>query len=65
MGSMTINEWCAHRRVSRSSFYNLKRQGRAPAIIDSGGPRITTEVDQRWQKAREREAAKAGKECAA
>jgi len=65
MGSLTINEWCARRRVSRSGFYKLKREGRAPDIIDSSGPRITDEADQRWQAAREREAAEAEKGRAA
>jgi len=65
MGSMTINEWCTHRRVSRGSYYKMRREGRAPDIIDSGGPRITDEADQRWQKAREREAVEAAKGRAA
>ena len=65
MGSRTINEWCAFRRVSRSGYYKLKREGRAPETIDSSGPRIPDEADQRWLEAREREAAEAAKGRAA
>jgi hypothetical protein len=59
MGSRTIDQWCQHRAVSRSSYYKMKKNGRAPDTIDSGGPRITDEADQRWREAREREAAEA------
>ena len=55
--SWRINEWCGRRKVSRSQYYKLKREGRGPDTIDSGGPRITEDADRRWQEAREREAA--------
>jgi predicted DNA-binding transcriptional regulator AlpA len=29
--SMTIAEFCAHEGISRSTYYNLRKKGRAPA----------------------------------
>jgi predicted DNA-binding transcriptional regulator AlpA len=53
---MTIPEWCRKHRVSRSMWYRLKDEGRAPRTIKLGvAVRITDEADREWQAAREAE----------
>lgn len=57
-GSMTIAEWCAHRRVSRSMLYKMWDEGDGPASHYVGTKRlISSEADAAWL--REREAANA------
>jgi hypothetical protein len=49
--SFTVNEWCAHRRVSRSGFYSMLARGTAPRIhrVGKGAhPRISAEADAAW-----------------
>lgn len=49
--SFTINEWCAHRRVSRSAFYAMLKCGTAPRLHRVGKarhPRISAEADAAW-----------------
>jgi len=49
--SFTINEWCAHRRVSRSAFYSMIERGTAPRIHrvgKAGHPRVSAEADAAW-----------------
>ena len=54
--SMTLAEWCAHRRVCRSMFYALEKQGRAPRTHRVGVKRlISAEADAEWLRAREAE----------
>ena len=58
--SFTIDEWCAHRRVSRSEFYNMKARGTAPRthrIGKAGHVRISAEADRDWLRKREKEGA--------
>jgi predicted DNA-binding transcriptional regulator AlpA len=58
--SMTLAEWCAHRRVCRSMFYALEKQGRAPRTHRVGVKRlISAEADAEWLRAREAESAEA------
>jgi hypothetical protein len=55
--SFTLLEWCAHRKVSRSMFYKLEAQGRAPATYNVGAARrVSPAADAAWLRAREEEA---------
>ena len=57
-GSLTLNEWCSLRRVSRSMFYKLENQGLGPRTHSIGTKRlISAEADAAWLAARETEAA--------
>jgi len=49
---MTIQEWCAKRRHSVGTYYNLKKKGRAPEVINPGvgRPHITARADREWEK---------------
>jgi hypothetical protein len=49
--SKTIREFCAHEKISRSKYYNLKNRGLGPAetCID-GVIRITPESHARWRR---------------
>ena len=52
--SRTIAEWCAHRRVSRSMFYNLDKEGLAPKTHRVGVKRlISPQADAEWLQQRE------------
>jgi predicted DNA-binding transcriptional regulator AlpA len=54
--AMTVEEWCAARRLSRAMFYKLLRTGRAPVTYTVGTRRfISEEADAAWQVAREAE----------
>jgi hypothetical protein len=54
--SYTINEWCKLRKISRSMFYALDEQGRAPHTHRVGVKRlISPSADQKWLAAREAE----------
>jgi hypothetical protein len=53
MSDMTIRQWCAKRNYSITTFYNLKKQGHAPELIEPPGidaPRITLKADADWEK---------------
>jgi hypothetical protein len=55
--SFTILEWCAHRKVSRSMFYKLKSQGKAPKTHGAGAKQlISPHADAEWIRQREAEA---------
>jgi predicted DNA-binding transcriptional regulator AlpA len=55
--SFTLAEWCAARKVSRSTFYILERQKKAPKTHRVGVKRlISPEADAAWLRAREAEA---------
>ena len=59
-GSLTVAEWCAHRRVSRSMLYKLWKEGRGPASHYIGTKRlISSEADAAWLADREAELADA------
>ena len=56
--SMSIEEWCAHRRVSRAAFYKMAKADLAPATYYVGSRRyVSAEADARWLAAREATAA--------
>lgn len=53
-GSFTVNDWCKHRRVSRSKFYKMLRERVGPRIHRVGSHiRISAEADRDWITARE------------
>ena len=52
--SLTIAEWCALRKVSRSMFYNLDNEGLAPKTHNVGVKRlISPHADAEWLQQRE------------
>jgi hypothetical protein len=60
--SFTIAEWCSARRISRSSYYNLKRAGLGPAELRIGVKvTITPEADAAWRKQMQTRTADAGR----
>jgi hypothetical protein len=53
LGDMTIEQWCLKRNRSKTTFYNLKKKGLAPEVLDppgGGGPRITQRSDRDWEE---------------
>jgi predicted DNA-binding transcriptional regulator AlpA len=56
--SFTINEFCAVEKISRSFFYKLATQGKAPRTYSLGSTRrISGEARKEWRAAREAESA--------
>ena len=56
-GSFTVEAWCRHRGLSRSMFYLLAKQGKAPRSYNVGARRfVTVEADLAWLHDREAEA---------
>src|SRR6266852_6227876 len=54
--AMSVEEWCAARRLSRAMFYKLLRQGKGPQTYLVGTRRfISHEADAAWQSAMEAE----------
>jgi hypothetical protein len=48
-GSMTVTEWCSHRRVSRAMAYKLWAQGKGPKFYNIGSRRyVSAEADAQW-----------------
>ena len=46
---LTVSEFCQAIGISRSTWHKLKRQGKAPAIINIGGiQRIRREAIEAW-----------------
>jgi hypothetical protein len=65
LASFTVNEWCAHRRISPAMFYKMDAQGLAPKTHYAGAKRLVSgEADLEWLRAREA-AAKTETETAA
>jgi hypothetical protein len=57
-GDYTLSDWLKKRNFSRSFFYVLRAQGKAPRHYYAGKVvRITPEADAEWLKAREAESA--------
>jgi hypothetical protein len=55
--SFSVEAWCKHRGLSRSMFYLLDKQGKAPRTYSVGKLRfITAESDLAWLRDREAEA---------
>ena len=52
--SFTINEFCAAEKISRSFFYKLDSQGKAPRTFDVGNTRrISRDAYVAWRAERE------------
>ncbi|MGA7072545.1 transcriptional regulator [Bradyrhizobium sp.] len=52
--SFTIDEFCANEKISRSFFYKLDAQGKAPKTYPVGrGRRIGLDAYKAWRNARE------------
>jgi hypothetical protein len=55
--SFTLDEWCARRRVSRSSFYKMPESLR-PRTHNAGVKvLVSAEADEEWLRERESESA--------
>jgi hypothetical protein len=52
-GAWSIRGWCAYRGYSIATFYNMKKNGTAPAVTHPphAPPRITVESDAAWLEA--------------
>jgi hypothetical protein len=49
--SKTIDEFCAHERISRAKYYELKKIGKAPAELRIDGViRITPKAHAAWRR---------------
>ena len=59
--SFTIDTWCAEHGLSRSTYYQLRKIGKAPRIFEvtPGCPRISAEANRQWVAEREAETRKA------
>ena len=56
--SLTIDEFCEAERISRGTFYNLVKAGKAPTFFKVGAlTRISAEARLAWRREREAEAA--------
>jgi hypothetical protein len=55
--SYTITEFCRRNRISRGTFYNLKREGKAPRLMLIGAyeQRVSAAAELDWQRDREAE----------
>jgi hypothetical protein len=57
-GSMTVGEWCQHRRISKPMAYKLWAQGKGPKFYCIGSRRyVSAEADAAWLAQREAESA--------
>jgi hypothetical protein len=55
--SMSVAEWCRHRRVSRGLLYKLWKEDKGPKWFHIGTRRfISEEADAEWLAEREAEA---------
>ncbi|TJW44337.1 MAG: transcriptional regulator [Mesorhizobium sp.] len=55
--ALTIPEFCQANRISRGSFYNLKKAGKAPRLMIVGNRvLISPEANAEWRLAREQDA---------
>jgi predicted DNA-binding transcriptional regulator AlpA len=55
--SLTINEFCAVEKLSRSQLYKLWHEGRGPRFYKIGNrPRISSEARREWRQSLEAEA---------
>lgn len=54
--SFTISDFCAAEKISRSMFYKLKKQNKAPRTYHVGTTtRISYDARQEWRRALEAE----------
>lgn len=57
VAALTIPEFCQANRISRGSFYNLKKAGKAPRLMIVGNRvLISPEANAEWRLAREQDA---------
>ncbi|MER8654413.1 hypothetical protein [Mesorhizobium sp. M0847] len=57
VAALTIPEFCQANRISRGSFYNLKKAGKAPRLMVVGNRiLISPEANAEWRIAREQDA---------
>ena len=50
---LSIAQWCKRRNISKSKFYVLKAEGKAPALlVVDGVQRVTPAADAAWEAAR-------------
>lgn len=55
--ALSIPEWCEANRVSRGTYYNLKKAGKAPRVMQVGKRAlISPEANDEWRRAREADA---------
>jgi hypothetical protein len=53
--SFTLDDWCRRNGISRSMFYVLKEQGKAPATFNIGRRvMVSKEANRAWRRQRER-----------
>jgi predicted DNA-binding transcriptional regulator AlpA len=58
--ALSISQFCARNNISRSFFYKLKKNGKAPRIMEVAGRRIISpEAERDWRVERERDAIEA------
>jgi hypothetical protein len=49
--SKTIDEFCEHERISRAKYYELRKDGKAPAELRIDGViRITPKAHAAWRR---------------
>ena len=54
MGAKNIETFCKDHGISRATYYNLKRAGKAPVEMAVGSRRlISDEAAERWRRERE------------
>ena len=59
-GAMSVAQFCQRFKMSRSSFYNLVRDGKGPALVRaSGRPRISYAAARAWRERHEQAASAA------
>ena len=64
--AQTIPEFCRSNRISKATFYNLDKIGKAPKTIKLGAKRIISkEASARWRAEREAEPLKTTQPAAA
>ncbi len=51
----TLEEFCARHAICRSTYYNLKADGKGPREAHAGRILITREAAEAWRRARELE----------
>jgi hypothetical protein len=50
----SIDAFCGRHGMCRATFYNLRKKGKAPRIMEIGGlRRITPEAERDWERGME------------
>ena len=64
--ALTVNEFLARNRISRSTWFKLRRAGRAPRVMELGAAmRISLAAEAEWQRRMEAETESAAGRLAA